>query len=49
MTIQDGGGMVITRAVAEKVRDVVDAGLVPGVGTPEPGQMCVEADRKSVV
>jgi hypothetical protein len=33
----------ITRAVAEKVRDVVDAGLVNGVGNAVPGQMCVEA------
>jgi membrane protein involved in colicin uptake len=29
--------------VARKVLDVVDAGLVKGVGNPEPGQMCVEA------
>jgi hypothetical protein len=34
---------VITREIATKVRDVVDAGLVSGVGRPEPGQMCVEA------
>lgn len=35
--------MVIDRAIAEKVRDVVDAGLIAGVGNPIPGQMCVEA------
>jgi len=33
----------ITREIATKVRDVVDAGLVSGVGEPIPGQMCVEA------
>src|SRR3990167_3857813 len=33
----------ITREIAQKVRDVVDAGLVSGVGNPEPGKMCVEA------
>jgi hypothetical protein len=35
--------MVITREIATKVRDVVDVGLVRGVGDPEPGRMCVEA------
>jgi hypothetical protein len=34
---------VITREVAEKVRDTVAAGLVSGMGDPVPGQMCVEA------
>src|SRR5688572_4011789 len=33
----------ITREIAVKVRDVVDAGLVSGVGNPVAGQMCVEA------
>ena len=33
----------ITREIAIKVLDVVDAGLVSGMGTPEPGAMCVEA------
>ena len=33
----------ITREIAQKVRDVVDAGLVSGIGKPKPGQMCVEA------
>ena len=33
----------ITREIAEKVRDTVDAGLVNGVGEPVPGRMCVEA------
>jgi hypothetical protein len=33
----------ITREVAEKVVSVVNAGLVSGLGHPEPGQMCVEA------
>src|SRR5262245_9762431 len=35
--------MEITREIATKVRDVVDAGLSNGLGTPEPGKMCVEA------
>src|SRR3990167_4652813 len=35
--------IVITREIAQKVRDTVDAGLTSGVGTPEPGKMCVEA------
>jgi hypothetical protein len=35
--------MKITRAIAEKVRDTVNAGLVKGVGKPVAGQMCVEA------
>jgi hypothetical protein len=34
---------MITAEVAQKVLDVVDAGLVRGVGEPVPGQMCVEA------
>ena len=33
----------ITEAIALKVRETVDAGLVRGVGKPVPGQMCVEA------
>src|SRR6478609_6915619 len=33
----------ITREIATKVRDVIDAGLVSGVGIAEPGKMCVEA------
>jgi hypothetical protein len=35
--------MEITREIAIKVRDTVDAGLVAGVGKPEPGKLCVEA------
>jgi hypothetical protein len=34
---------MITAEVAQKVLDVVDAGLVCGIGEPVPGQMCVEA------
>src|SRR5688572_106693 len=33
----------ITRDVAIKVLEVVDAGLSEGLGKPIPGQMCVEA------
>lgn len=33
----------ITPAIARKVIEVVDAGLVSGMGEPVPGQMCVEA------
>ena len=33
----------ITREIAIKVRDTVDAGLVKGKGIQIPGQMCVEA------
>jgi hypothetical protein len=33
----------ITREIAAKVLEVVDAGLVHGIGNPMPGQMCVEA------
>jgi hypothetical protein len=33
----------LTVDVAKKVLEVVDAGLCNGVGTPEPGKMCVEA------
>ena len=36
-------GVEITRVVAAKVLEVVDAGLSNGLGTPELGQMCVEA------
>ena len=35
--------MRITRTTARKVLEVVDAGLVKGLGKPVPGQMCVEA------
>jgi hypothetical protein len=35
--------MQMNEAVARKVLETVDAGLVPGKGTPVPGQMCVEA------
>jgi len=33
----------INRETARKVLEVVDAGLVNGLGNPEPGHMCVEA------
>ena len=33
----------VTREVAQKVLDTVNAGLVEGIGKPIPGQMCVEA------
>ena len=35
--------MEITREIAIRVRDIVDAGLVRGKGVQVPGQMCVEA------
>ena len=35
--------MKITTEIASKVLEVVDAGLVRGVGKPTPGEMCVEA------
>ena len=35
--------MEITKEIAIKVRDTVDAGLVRGKGKPIPGSMCVEA------
>ena len=35
--------MILTKELAKKVRDTVDAGLVKGKGNPIPGQMCVEA------
>jgi len=35
--------ITITRDIAQKVRDTVDAGLSYGIGVPFPGQMCVEA------
>ena len=35
--------MEITRELAQKVLETVDAGLVAGAGRHEPGQMCVEA------
>lgn len=33
----------VDRALARKVLEIVDKGLVMGMGDPEPGQMCVEA------
>ncbi len=33
----------ITETIARKVLDTVDAGLVTGKGSPQPGKMCVEA------
>ena len=38
-----GATMEITREIALKVRETVAAGLVNGMGRPEPGHMCVEA------
>jgi hypothetical protein len=35
--------MKLTKRHARKVLEVVDAGLVHGMGEPEPGKMCVEA------
>jgi hypothetical protein len=35
--------MKITKEIAIKVRDTVDAGLVKGMGKPIPGSMCIEA------
>jgi hypothetical protein len=35
--------MDMTRDIAIKVRDIVDVGLVAGVGRAEPGHLCVEA------
>lgn len=35
--------MVITEQLVRKLLDTVDAGLVAGLGIPEPGKMCVEA------
>ena len=35
--------MEVTKEIAIKVRDTVDAGLVRGKGKPIPGSMCVEA------
>lgn len=35
--------MEINRELAAKVLEIVDAGLVKGMGRPEPGKMCVEA------
>ena len=35
--------MQLSREVAQKVLQTVDAGLVKGLGQPIPGQMCVEA------
>jgi len=33
----------ITQKIAKKVLETVDAGLLRGIGEPEPGRMCVEA------
>src|SRR3989442_1060627 len=33
----------ITRETAQKVRDLVDVGLVSGLGNQKPGEMCIEA------
>ena len=35
--------IVITEAVAKRCLEVVDQGLVSGMGVPEPGKLCVEA------
>ena len=35
--------MNLSREVAQKVLTIVDAGLVKGMGKPEPGKLCVEA------
>jgi hypothetical protein len=35
--------MEITREIAMRVRDTVDAGLSSGLGKAEPGKMCIEA------
>ena len=35
--------IILNKKVARRVLEVVDAGLVDGLGTPEPGKMCVEA------
>lgn len=35
--------MKIDQKIAKKVLKIVDAGLVAGLGVPEPGKMCVEA------
>jgi len=35
--------MKLDRSVAKRVLDVVDAGLINGIGEPTPGKMCVEA------
>src|SRR4029077_12951508 len=41
--VGESSDMKITKQLAMKVLEVVDAGLVSGVGVPEPGKMCVEA------
>jgi hypothetical protein len=33
----------VTEELSRKVLEVVDAGLVSGMGEPTPGKMCVEA------
>jgi hypothetical protein len=37
------GDMELSRELAAKVLEIVDQGLVKGVGVPEPGKLCVEA------
>ncbi len=34
---------IFTTDTARRVLEVMDAGLIKGVGEPEPGKMCVEA------
>jgi hypothetical protein len=41
--MNSGGEMNLTEQFARKVLEVVDAGLVSGLGEPVPGKMCVEA------
>lgn len=36
-------GIKLNKQIARKVLETVDAGLVRGTGSPEPGKMCVEA------
>jgi hypothetical protein len=38
-----GTDVPVTRELAQKVLELVDHGLVSGIGAPEPGKMCVEA------
>lgn len=33
----------LTKTLAKKVLETVDAGLCSGLGNPKPGEMCVEA------
>ncbi len=43
LTSKESNAITIDQTVAKKVLEVVDAGLVSGLGRPVPGQMCVEA------